>query len=306
MAYMFNEEQKHTGYTCDLTGEQIERNEHTKWFEFAETKDHDMTQYDVVTCMSCQQDFTQKALPLMRWSLEYDRHNLYQFYCGECGDSFGIFRLRNHAHGMMVGHEMKDAEFIIPHMMRAPEHLPAYTDGLRYRMEKWFGQRETARTLKFNLFDMYRDDYGMWCIKDEEDEQGTYIDADLFVALGFNQFMDFFTANFTTTQCEFKQSYFGYGTTYRRKIEPSPYFNYEVTVYDWRADDDGIGGYNSPLMFTISQRGNYYDGQDITVLCGQSSSGSDDSWNNNDSFNAFELFSALVKHMHIRNDFEGY
>lgn len=310
---------KNIAVVCDFSKVRVERTEDTTWFEPTRTHPSKLNidDYDLFTCNNCQRDFAHSALndPDLRWNWDVDRDGVYSFYCGECGfNDMGFFTLQRTAHGMMKGHRMTDEKFSIPHIERivsmpsnawgwTSDTVKRYKAGLRHRMEEWLGKTDTARTLEFSLFDMFRNDDGAWCVKVPTEskyyEDGFRIveDADEFVAFGFNRFMDYFSARYTSWSAKYNR----YGRIERkREFRPSETVDFRLTVYDWRKDDDAIGGWSSPILFRIEKKSYYYDDahENIVVLCNEESVGRDDDWDNETCFNPQDLFHFMLKEFH--------
>lgn len=310
MAYI-NEQQENGQYNkiaivCDLTKERVGRTNDIVWFEPTLGKPKDPLQYDLFCCAYCERDFSRKALDTLRWSFVPDRDDVSEFYCGECENDLGIFRLRQTAHGMMLNYRMADENFLIPHFTRATrwgdtyplqeEDTTRYKRGLEHRICEWLDKGDEARVTEFSLFDMYHDERHGWCAETEGD-RCDLLDADAFVALGFNRFMDYFSAHFMLKD----QSWNRYGRPTVKRVFGRPlYHDFRVRVFDWRMHSDGIGGYSAPVIFQVMMYSGDTEAMTLTVLCNSESYGQDDRWDNTDSFNALDLYMAMVEHMNLR------
>ena len=294
-------------YQCDLTGERVEKTDDLVWFEPTLGKPKDPTQYDLFSCAYCERFFSRKALDTLRWSFVPDRDDVSEFYCGECENELGIFRLRRKAHGMMLGYRMTDDKFLVPHFTRLKRYgdsypLPddattRYKRGLQHRMEEWLGKRDEARVTEFSLFDMTHNEKHGWCVE-VEDTWTDIWDGDQAVAQGFNRFMDYFSAHFT----HYDWSWNRWGQQVgKRAFGCSGHYDFRVRIYDWRMHyEDGIGGFNAPVIFQVMMYSGESHNTSITVLCNSESYGQDDRWDNTDSFNALDLYMAMVEHMGLR------
>lgn len=310
MAYI-NEQQengqwKTVAWTCDLTGKRVEKTNDIVWFEPTHEKPEDISHYDMLSCCSCERDFSRKAQDTLRSAIVH-WDGVWNYYCGECENDLGIFRLRQKTHGMMLGYRMTDEQFLIPHFTRLKrygDHYPLpddattrYKDGLRHRMEEWLGKRDEARVTEFSLFDMTHNEEHGWCVEAEGDWCDIW-DGDRAVAQGFNRFMDYFSAHFM----HYNWSWNRWGRQVsKRAFGCSGYHDFRVRVYDWRMHyEDGIGGFNAPVIFQVMMYSGESHNTTITVLCNSESYGQDDRWDNTDSFNALDLYMAMVEHMNLR------
>lgn len=293
---------KNIAIVCDLTKERVEKADDPLWFEPTLGKP-DASDYDLFKCTYCEQDFSRKALNTLRWSFEPDRDGVSEFYCGECQHDLGIFRLRQKAHGMMLGH----THFLVPHFTRmqrygdiyplTEEDTARYEAGLQHRMKEWLvGKREGARVTEFSLFDMYHDEQHGWCVDTETDWHPLW-DGDQAVAQGFNRFMDYFSAHFMHYDWSWDR---WSNRISKRAFGRTDYHDFRVRVYDWRRHEDGIGGFNAPVIFQVIMYSGESQAMTLTVLCNSESYGQDDRWDNTDSFNALDLYMAMVEHMGLR------
>ena len=296
-------------YQCDLTGERVEKTDDLVWFEptlRTGKEEPDTAQFDLFSCCSCERFFSRKALDTLRWSFQTDRDSVWEFYCGECESDLGIFRLRQKAHGMMLGYRMTDDKFLVPHFTRLKRYgdnypLPddattRYKRGLQHRICEWFDKRDEARVTEFSLFDMTHSEEHGWCVDTETDWNPLW-DADQFVAQGFNRFMDYFSAHFM--HCDWSWDRWGNRKS-KRAFGCSGYHDFRVRVFDWRMHSDGIGGFNAPVIFQVMMYSGESHNTSITVLCNSESYGQDDRWDNTDSFNALDLYMAMIEHMNLR------
>ena len=292
-------------YECDLTGEQVEKTDDIVWFEptlRTGKEEPDTSDYDLFCCAYCERIFSRKALDTLRWSFHTDRDSVWEFYCGECENELGIFRLRQNAHGMMLGH----TQFLVPHFTRLKRYgdtypLPSdaserYEAGLQHRICEWLGKREEARVTEFSLFDMAHNEKHGWCVEAEGDWSDIW-DGDRAVAQGFNRFMDYFSAHFMHYDCTYDR----WGNMKsKRAFGRLEYHDFRVRVFDWRMHSDGIGGFNAPVIFQIIMHPAQQNTTVITVLCNSESYGQDDRWDNTDSFNELDLYMAMVEQMGLR------
>ncbi len=305
MAYI-NEQQengqwKTVAYQCDLTGERVEKTDDIVWFEPTHEKPEDISHYDMLSCCSCERDFSRKALNTLRGDITH-WDGAWEFDCGECENELGIFRLRQKAHGMMLGH----TRFIVPHFTRLKRYgdtypLPSdatsrYKDGLRHRMEEWLSKRDKARVTEFSLFDMTHSEEHGWCVEAEGDWSDIW-DGDRAVAQGFNRFMDYFSAHFM----HYDWSWDRWGNRKSKRAFGRPHeHDFLVRVLDWRMHSDGIGGFDAPVIFQVMAYSGSTNTMNITMLCNSESYGQDDRWDNTDSFNALDLYMVMVEHMGLR------
>jgi len=314
MAYI-NERQengqlKNIAIVCDLTKERVEKADDPVWFEptlRTSKEEPDTAQYDLFCCAYCERGFSRKALDTLRWSFETDRDSVWEFYCGECEHDLGIFRLRQKAHGMLLNYRMTDDKFLIPHFTRAKrygdiyplqeEDTTRYKRGLEHRICEWFDKRDEARVTEFSLFDMTHSEEHGWGVEAEGDWCDIW-DADQAIAQGFNRFMDYFSAHFM----HYDWSWDRRGNSKGKRAFGLPeYHDFRVRVYDWRMHyEDGIGGFNAPVIFQVMMYSGDTEAMTLTVLCNSESYGQDDRWDNTDSFNALDLYMAMVEHMGLR------
>lgn len=300
-----NGQWKTVAWTCDLEGERVENTGDVVWFEPTREDPKDMSHYDMFSCTNCERIFSRKAQRTLRSEITRWK-GVWEYHCGECERDLGIFRLRQNAHGMLLNYRMTDENLIIPHFTRAKrygdtyplqdEDTYRYKRGLEHRFSEWFSKRNQARVTEFSLFDMYHDEQHGWCV-DTETDWNPLLDADRFVAQGFNRFMDYFSAHFMLKE----QSWKYLMPVVKRAFGRPLYHDFRVRVFDWRTGDDGIGGWNSPIIFQVIMYSGASQAMSLTVLCNSESYGQDDRWDNTDSFNALDLYMAMVEHMGLRH-----
>jgi hypothetical protein len=140
--------------------------------------------------------------------------------------------------------------------------------------------------------------------KPAEPVQPQYYLTDILSAQGAKKFMNWFAAHYTERWV--KRSKYGSRSYYNNFRKPRD-IDYTLTVYNWRGDDDGIGGYNSPLLFTISKS----DSEDLrpssagqmVVLCSQDVwMGHGDDTDIEESFDADKLFFSMYERLEMRGE----
>ena len=102
----------------------------------------------------------------------------------------------------------------------------------------------------------------------------------------------------------------GYISSWFQKRQGSSDIDLLFTAFNTRGDDDGIGGFANQILFKIEKvrsantRHEFLECA-IYVLCQNEAWGSDDSWENRDSFIPHKVLGALIEHMRL-GDFWWY
>jgi hypothetical protein len=131
--------------------------------------------------------------------------------------------------------------------------------------------------------------------------QPQYYLNEILPAVGAEKFMNWFATHFTQ-RWRTDPSYI-HPRWENRFTKPDP-IDYTLRVYDWRGDDDGIGGYNSPILFTITKSHIPYDSHgEMVVLCSQEVwMGHGDDTDIRESFDADDLFFTMFGKLNMRHD----
>lgn len=304
------EEKRYEILECDLTGYTIQTKDRRyspdkNWFEYAKTEDHDMNQYDWARCEHCERTYhMESALPLLKQARLRDggwRDPTYSWYCGECSTG-GIFHMRARAHGIVVEYGDKNMSMYsddVKVIHNSQSEYEGGDDALLYRIQKWIDRidDDTGGVRDLPLFDFKHDEENGWHYTGDKINGHEYSMRDV---PNFQRFMDYFKAHFMHWEHNFG-AYSMYPDHFRRQGK-SYEFDYYLDAYHWRYDDDGIGGFASPILFRIRKKQRYGDSDSVYVLCKSYASGSDDSWDNTDSFNALDLFTTMLNDMGMRFD----
>ena len=241
----------------------------------------------------------------------YERYN---WCCGECTEG-GKHWLASRVHGI-AHRDITTGELDII----TSSHTWTRNDGdtkphLAQRMQHWLHKVDEADNVDtYSLFDMrpptqphhegwffpFMDEKG----KPAEPVQPQYYLTDILRAQGAKKLMRWFAAHFT--QRWVKRSKYG-SRSYYNKFHKVPFIDYTLTVYDWRGDDDGIGGWASPLLFTITKTHTDRHGEagEMVVLCSQDVwMGHGDDTDIEESFDADKLFFSMYDRLEMRGEEE--
>ena len=234
----------------------------------------------------------------------YERYN---WDCGECTEG-GKHWLASRVHG--IAHRLATGKLDII----TSSHSWSRKDGdtkphLAERMQHWLDKVDEADYVStHSLFDMqppthfteegwfipFMDEKG----KPAEPVQPEYFLTDILPAQGAEKLMNWFAAHYT--QRWRKQSKYGTISYYNNFRKPRG-VDYTLTVYNWRGDDDGVGGWHSPLLFTITKK-NMVGGQ-MVVLCSQEVwMGHGDDTDIEESFDADKLFFSMYDILGMRGE----
>ena len=228
----------------------------------------------------------------------YERYN---WACGECTEG-GKHWLASRVHGI-AHRESATSELDII----TSSHIYTREDRntkphLTQRMQYWLDKVDEADYVEeYSLFDFpFMDEKG----KPAEPVQPQYYFADILRAQGAKKLMNWFATHYTERWV--KRSRYGSVSYYNNFRKPRD-IDYRLTVYNWRGDDDGVGGYNSPLLFTITKS----DSEDLrpssagqmVVLCAQDVwMGHGDDTDIEESFDADKLFFSMYERLEMRGE----
>ena len=299
------EERKYEILECDLTGYTMQtKDADNNWFEWASSTDHDMSQYDWAECENCGRTYhMESALPHLKQAVlrQYRWSQSYTWHCGECSTG-GIFHMRARANGIVVEYGDKNISMNsddVKVIHNSHSNFEGGDDALLYRIQECIDDIDNAGGVRdLPLFDFKHDEENGWHYTGDkiQGHQYSFIDVP-----AFQKFMDYFMAHFMHWK-----PHFGYYTSHitRTRNQGRSYYNdYYLDTYHWRYNSDGIGGFDSPILFRIRKKEKYGDSDSVYVLCKSEAYGSDDSWTTTDSFNALNLFTTMLNDMGMRYDY---
>jgi len=240
----------------------------------------------------------------------YERYN---WCCGECTEG-GKHWLASRVHGI-AHRDISTGELDII----TSSHTWTRKDGdtkphLVQRMQHWLDKADEADYVStYSLFDMLPPTDGShegWYFpfmnekgKPTEPVQPQhYFARDILRAQGAKKLMNWFAAHFT--QRWVKRSKYGLRSYYNNFRKPRD-IDYTLTVYDWRGGEDGIGGWNSPLLFIITKTHTDRQGEtgQMVVLCSQEVwMGHGDDTDIEESFDADKLFFSMYDRLGMRGE----
>ena len=237
-----------------------------------------------------------------------ERHD---WCCGECTEG-GKHWLASRVHG--IAHRLPTGELDII----TSSHTWTRKDGntthaLVERMRHWLNRIDEADYVEeYSLFDMqppthlteegwfipFMDEKG----KPAEPVQPHSYFTDILPAQGAKKLMNWFATHYTERWR--KRSRYGSVSYYNNFRKPRG-VDYTLTVFNWRGDDDGIGGWHSPLLFTITKTDTDRHGGagQMVVLCSQEVwMGHGDDTDIEESFDADKLFFSMYDRLEMRGE----
>ena len=232
----------------------------------------------------------------------------YNWCCGECTEG-GKHWLATRVHG--IAH--RDIYTGKLTLTRSSHLWTGDTrSALVDRMQHWLDKADDADYVNtYSLFDLQpptRSDHEGWYFpfmdengKPAEPVQPQYYLNDILPAVGAEKLMNWFATHFT--QRHRQRTKYGSILYNNRFTKPGP-IDYTLKVYNWRGDDDGIGGYNSPILFTITKTHIPHEsyGQ-MVVLCSQEVwMGHGDDTDIMESFDADDLFLTMFGKLNMHHD----
>tara|TARA_R100000482_G_scaffold46468_2_gene16297 strand:- start:5716 stop:6279 length:564 start_codon:yes stop_codon:yes gene_type:complete len=124
---------------------------------------------------------------------------------------------------------------------------------------------------------------------------------DILPAVGAEKFMNWFATHFTHRR---RTDWSSIHPRWAVQFTKPGNIDYTLKVYNWRGGDDGIGGYNSPILFTITKTHGSHDSPgEMVVLCQQEVwMGYGDDTDIKESFDADDLFLTMFGKLNMRLD----
>ena len=180
-------------------------------------------------------------------------------------------------------------------------------------MQHWLDKVDEADYVEeYSLFGMARPSkphHESWFIpfmdekgKPAQPVQPEYYLTDILRAQGAEKLMNWFAAHFTQRwRMRSKYGSISYYNNFRKPRD----IDYTLTVYNWRGDDDGVGGWHSPLLFTITKKDAERHGGvgQMVVLCSQEVwMGHGDDTDIEESFDADKLFFSMYDRLEMRGE----
>ena len=275
------EERRYEILECDLTGYTMQtKDADNDWFEWSSSADHDMNQHDWAECENCERTYhMESALPLLRQARLRDggwRDPTYSWYCGECSTG-GIFHMRARANGIVVEYGDKNMSMTSDDVKVIHSSHSQYEggdDALLYRIQECIDDIDNAGGVRdLPLFDFKHDEENGWHYTGDkiQGHQYSFIDVP-----AFQKFMDYFMAHFM--HWKYVPEAYSMHPHHLRRQGKSYGFDYYLDTYHWRYDSDGIGGFDSPILFRIRKKEKYGDSDSVYVLCKQEAEGWEDDW----------------------------
>ena len=260
-------------------------------------------------CYYCDREYDADDLPPRAYiadtttmaarDMGYTQEN---WVCGECEEG-GVHWLAKRMYGVVFQGRNGELDVLERSHMYYEQ---SSNDILLNRLNEWLGRTDEAHVSEYELFRdfHFRDDEGWYQPFRKEDgqiaepNQPMYYTRDQF-PLGMEQFLHYVKALFTTSRRDgWRTKYF-----YQRPLGTK----YHIEHYNWRMDDDGIGGWGSPIIFRISKRRDYWSYDDPTptlwVLCGELET---DYREFVTGFNPEKLFMHMLDHMGMKSDKASY
>lgn len=247
----------------------------------------------------------------------YERYN---WACGECTEG-GKHWLASRVHGIAHRKSVTSELDIITSSHTYTREDRNTKPHLAQRMQYWLDKVDDADHVTFySLFDLlpptqphhegwffpFMDERG----KPTEPVQPQHYFTDILRAQGAKKLMKWFAAHYTERWV--KRSKYGSVSFYDKFRRPRG-VDYRLAVFTWRSDDDGIGGWKSPLLFIIQKS----DSEDMrpssagqmVVLCSQDVwMGHGDDTDIEESFDADKLFFSMYDRLEMRGEdrYEDY
>lgn len=254
---------------CDWTGftQTLSNIKDEDWFEYAKSKDENLTQYKWIQCNDCERDYhIPSALSqLTRSSLEsyYRDGGVYYWYCGECHGQ-GRFALRRSIHG--TASYMNDTIHPLTHHSAIDKE--AGNEALTFKMQEYIDMigKEYHRTQTLSFDTCKFDEKKGWCYETEWNED-----------IPVNRLVDCLG------------EFVGYMKTYQVRITDFDYLrvdDHDIIIHDFRSGEDGIGGFDKRMLVQY---------RDIFYLCGMEAEGSDDRWWNRDYLDGEQFFIDVLR-----------
>ena len=231
----------------------------------------------------------------------------YNWYCGECTEG-GKHWLATRVDGI-AHRDIYTDEITVTRSSHSWNS--AASDALEKRMRYWLRKTDDADYVNtYSLFDMrppthFKEKGWFFPFMDENGKpsspvQPQYYLSDILPAVGAEKLMSWFATHFTQRQLQRTK----HGSIFYNKFTKPDPIDYTLKVYNWRGDDDGIGGYSSPILFTITKthipHASYGE---MVVLCSQEVlMGHGDDTHITESFDADDLFLTMFGKLNMRHD----
>jgi hypothetical protein len=232
----------------------------------------------------------------------------YNWCCGECTEG-GKHWLASRVYG--VAHrDIYTGE--ITATRSSHEWTGDTRSALVDRMQHWLDKADDADYVNtYSLFDLrpptqshhegwffpFMDENG----KPAPPVQPQWYLNDILPAVGAEKFMNWFATHFTHRR---RTDWSSIHPRWAVQFTKPGNIDYTLKVYNWRGGDDGIGGYNSPILFTITKTHGSHDSPgEMVVLCQQEVwMGYGDDTDIKESFDADDLFLTMFGKLNMRLD----
>ena len=251
--------------------------------------------------------FMMDTTTIARLDMGYGRRE--EWCCGECTEG-GKHWLAARVYGIAY-RDIYTGELTVTRSSHL--HCGDTSPALEDRMQYWLHKADDADHVNtYSLFDLrppsqphhegwyfpFMDEHG----KPASPVQPQYYFNDIIPAVGAEKFMNWFATHFTH---RIRTDWSSIHPRWEERFTKPDSIDYTLTVYRWRAHDDGIGGYNSPILFTIRKTHIPYNSPgEMVVLCSQEvwMRGHGDDTDIKESFDADDLFLTMFGKLNMRHD----